>query len=88
MATDDVFYDDETEPVYASLHFYYNDPDSMRRFMECMSAPDMKEVLFQFSQWLRGQIRYAERGDEDTLVEVYDKFWNYCESCNVDPWEE
>ncbi len=31
-----------------SLHFYYDDPDSMRRYRECNQAADVKLALWNF----------------------------------------
>ena len=70
------------------FHFYYDDPDSMRRLDECMRAPDVKSVLWEFSQWLRYEIKYLDRDDETTLHEVQDKLWETCKAYQVDPWEE
>jgi hypothetical protein len=40
--------DMDVEPVYASHHFYYNDPDSMRRYREHNQAEDVKLALWNF----------------------------------------
>lgn len=69
-------YEDMT-PVYATLHFYYDDPDSMRRMRECMDAPKVKAALWSFDQNLRNRWKY---GDEDkqtmSIEEVRDLL--YC----------
>ena len=69
------------------FHFYYDDPDSMNRLDECMKASDFKSVLFQFDQWLRNEIKYGARVDEETLQETRDKFWIICGEYDVDPYE-
>ena len=50
------------EPVYATLHFYYNDPDSMRRMRECLDAPKWKSAVQEFDQWMRARIKYGADG--------------------------
>jgi len=54
------YYDplDDLEPVYATLHFYYNDPDSMRRMRECLDAPKWKSAVQEFDQWMRNRLKY------------------------------
>ena len=79
------FVDDDTEPVYATLHFYYNDQESMRRFRKIQRVDDFSGVLFEFDQWLRYQIKYAEY---DEYQPVRDEFWKFCEHYGVDPWED
>ena len=70
-----------------TFHFYYDDPDSMRRLDECMKASDFKSVLFQLDQWLRNQIKYVDR-DHTVLQEIRDRFWEICETYSIDPYEE
>ena len=41
----------DNEPVYATLHFYYDDVDSMRRYRHCNQAEDTRLVLWGLSQW-------------------------------------
>ena len=67
--------DDAMSPVYATLHFYYDDPDSMRRFRECNQAADVKCAIRQFDQWLRDQVKHYDREDVETLQEVRDQLW-------------
>ena len=40
--------DMDVELVYATLHFYHDDPDSMRRYRECNQAADVKLALWNF----------------------------------------
>jgi hypothetical protein len=42
-----------------TMHFYTDDPDSMRRFRLCNQAEGMKLVLWEFDQWLRGETKYG-----------------------------
>jgi hypothetical protein len=50
---------EDLEPVYATLHFYYNDPDSMGRLQACHDAPKVLQAVEDFERWLR------EVGDAD-----------------------
>jgi hypothetical protein len=45
--------------VYATLHFYYYDPDSMRRLQECLQAPDVLLAVAEFEQWLYQNVELA-----------------------------
>lgn len=81
MCTDD-------QPVYATLYFYYDNPDSMRRLDECMRAPDVRSVLYRFDNWLRDQIKYMDREDEDTLQDVRDRLYEICSEYQIDPLGE
>jgi hypothetical protein len=66
---------DDHEPVYATLHFYYDDPDSMRRFRECNQAADVKSALWKYDRWLRDQLKYHERDDREGLQVARDRLW-------------
>ena len=76
---------DDCEPVYATLHFYYSDPDSMRRYNLCNKAEDLKGILFEYDQWLRAEIKYHEK---EELQPARDGFWEICNAYEVDPWED
>ena len=82
------FVEDDTEPVYATLHFYFDDPYSMFRFKMCNQAQSVRNVLFDFDEWLRSQVKYAEREDSDTLQEVRDKLWELFDDEGIDLWED
>ena len=73
------------EPVYATLHFYHNDPESMRRFRKIQKVDDFSGVLFEFDQWLRSEIKYHEH---EEYQPVRDEFWKFCEHYGIDPWED
>ena len=75
---------EDMEPVYATLHFYYNDPESMRRFRKMQQVDDYAGVLFEFDQWLRSKIKY---GEHDEYQPVRDEFWKFCEHYGIDPME-
>ena len=57
----------DVELVYATLHFYHDDPESMRRFRECNQAADVKAALREYDRWLRDQVKYHERDDAEGL---------------------
>lgn len=59
--------DRDLEPVYATLHFYYNDPDSMRRMKECLDAPKWKSAVWEFDRWMRNRIKYNPDSEDDPL---------------------
>ena len=88
MSSDNGLTDMDYEPVYCTLHFYYDDPDSMRRLDECMRAPDVRAVLFAFDQWLRNEIKYMEREDEETLEDVRSRLYEICNDYQIDPMGE
>ena len=46
---------DDYEPVYATFHFYHNDPDSMQRMRECLDAPRVKAAVRELEEWLKRQ---------------------------------
>jgi len=62
---------DDIEPVYATLHFYHNDPDSMRRMRECLDAPKWKSAVQEFDQWLRNEIKHHEAGEDAQTIRDY-----------------
>ena len=74
-----------TEQVYATLYFYADDPDSMRRFRLCNKAEDVMIVLFSLDQWLRHEIKYNDR---EELQVARDKLWGLCNEYEVDPLED
>ena len=57
---------EDLEPVYATLHFYYNDPDSMRRLQQCHDAPKVLRAVEDFERWLRDRLSLlpSPHGDE------------------------
>ena len=77
--------EEDMEPVYATLHFYYNDPESMSRFHRIQQVDDAFAVLFDFDMWLRGRIKYA---DNDELCQIREEFWKICNDYGISPWEE
>ena len=72
--------DDELDmtPVYATLHFYYDDPDSMRRYKRCNDAEMVCIALSEYDNWLRSRIKYDEREElqpaRDALYRIFDEF--------------
>ena len=87
----------DIEPVYATLHFYHNDADSMRRFRLCNQAEGMKLVLWELDQWLRNKIKYNDADlperqvSEEGLVLlqiVRDQLNDQCEDYGIDIWDD
>ena len=76
---------DDMEPVYATLHFYYDNPDSMRRFRKMQQIDDYAGVLFELDQWLRNKIKYEEH---EEYQPARDEFWKFCEYYGIDPMED
>ena len=76
---------DDLEPVYATLHFYYNDPDSMRRMRECLDAPNVSGCVREFEEWLRRVIDYDE---PTSLEDVRNELFKIFNQCGLSPWEE
>ena len=72
--------DDELDmtPVYATLHFYYDDPDSMRRYKRCNDAETVCIALSEYDNWLRNRIKYDNREElqpaRDALYRIFDEF--------------
>ena len=60
---------DEDERVYATLHFYHDDPDSKRRFKECNQAADVLCALMEFDEDLRRRWKYGDDGVQMMTVE-------------------
>lgn len=77
--------DMDMEPVYVTLHFYYNDSDSMRRYKLVNKAQDMSTILFDLDQWLRSKIKYE---DMDELQPARDKLWEFAGYFDYDIWED
>ena len=61
--------DEKSSPVYATLHFYYDDPDSMKRFELCNQAKDFKDAIRDFDTELRRRWKYGEKGVQMMTVE-------------------
>jgi len=76
----------DIEPVYATLHFYYNDTDSMRRMRECLDAPKWKSAVQEFDQWIRGLVKYGEvTVNEESIRE---RFHTIFGEHGIDIWED
>ena len=69
----------------ASMHFYFDDIESMRRYRKINKTDDVYGALREFEEWLRGKIKY---GEMDEYQPVRDVFWNICTDYGIDPWEE
>ena len=67
--------DMDVELVYATLHFYHGNPESMRRFREVNQAADVKAVLCEYDRWLRDQLKYHKRDDAEGLRVARDRLW-------------
>jgi len=77
---------EDYDPVYATLHFYYNDPDSMRRMRECLDAPKWKSAVWDFDQWLRSEIKYHGAGEDAQTIR--DHLHVLFDEQGIDIWEE
>ena len=71
------------EPVYATHHFYANDPDSMRRYKIHNDAETVLSAVWAFAEWLRQQIKYENKQYYHVREALYSAF----ESRGVS-WEE
>ena len=78
------------EPVYATLHFYYGDDDSMRRFRLCNEAEDVRLAIWVFNQWLWDEIKYEDDDSvrREILEEVRTQLLNVFEERGLDIHEE
>ena len=47
----------------AQLTFDISDPDDARAHIEAVKARDMSLMLWEYDQWLRGEIKYKELPD-------------------------
>ena len=72
---------EDLEPVYATFHFYYNDPESMRRMRECIDAPKVQAALYEYAGWLRNKIKYGGDDDGDPMLT---EAWNKLFACFTD----
>ena len=61
--------DEKLSPVYATLHFYHDDPDSMRRYRVCNQAEDALMALREFDNELRRRWKYGEEAAQMMTVE-------------------
>ena len=61
---------DDYEPVYATLHFYYDDPDSMARYKACNEALDVLRAVEDFERWIRNTIQQSDTSDSIFLENV------------------
>lgn len=73
--------DHEVLPVYATLHFYYGDPDSMRRYRLCNNAEYMMIALYELDRWLRNEIKY---NDKEELSAARDQLMDLCDEYEID----
>jgi len=55
------------DPLYATLHFYYNDPDSMARFRRMQKVDGLYTAVQEFDNWLRNRIKYNPDAPDDPL---------------------
>jgi len=80
---------DHNPSSYAALYFDLTDPEGERRLRECIDAPRVKLVLWEFDGWLRTNVKYGVeqeligRSAEDVLEDVRCKLFNLCDDYNV-----
>lgn len=55
----------------------FNLPEEQEEHMLALKGSDYMSVCFELDQWLRGEIKYQERKDADTLQEVRDKLHEF-----------
>ena len=72
-------------PVYAILHFGLEDGEGERRLRECLDAPQVRSALWEYDNWLRGQIKHADRVE---LQPARDKLFEIFNEHDVSVWEE
>lgn len=68
--------EEHMEPVYATLHFYYDDPDSMERFQHCIEADKVRFAIQSYANWLRNKIKYEYSYDDPKLTEAWHKLFD------------
>ena len=78
--------DEDLEPVYATLHFYHDDPESMRRFRECLDAPDVKAAVRDFHEWLRRQSDSENAEYAYAIDQVRERLFEVFNDRGLDPW--
>jgi hypothetical protein len=78
--------DEDLDPVYATIHFYYNDPDSMARFRRVMKVEQIYFALQSFDNWMRGQIKHCD--EPPNAFEIREEFHKFLDHRGIDIWEE
>ena len=61
--------DKKSSQVYGALYFYYDDPDSMKRFELCNQAEAFKDAIRSFDDELRRRWKYGEEAAQMMTVE-------------------
>ena len=83
LSNDDI--SNDYEPVYATLHFYYDDPESMRRFKLCNQAGDMALAIWSLDNDLRNKWKHGKASDQMmTIVQVRAMLWDNLDSYGID----
>jgi len=72
--------------VSSTLTFNLDDPEGERRLRECLDAPKWKSAVWEFDQWLRGEIKYGDR--ELTDCAIRDSLHRIFSDRNIDIWED
>jgi len=79
-----------SELPFATLRFYANDPDSMRRFRLCLQAEEMHNLLFELSHnTIHDEMEYRCADNHDgevaynTLQWVQDQIWAEIEARDI-----
>ena len=79
--------DMDVELVYATLHFYHGNPESMRRFREVNQAPAVRAALQDYEEWLRREIGVLEGDVGAALSNVRDQLFSIFKDHGVQVWE-
>ena len=79
---------DDYEPVYATFHFYHNDPDSMQRMRECLDAPRVKAAVRELEEWLKRQSDSENPEYAYAIDMAREKLFDIFNARGLDPWCE
>ena len=73
----------------ATLAFNLDDPDGLRRLVECLDAPKWKYAVWEYERFLRGVIDVTdEKLTEMCFESARDKLFDIFREHGIDIWEE
>ena len=73
-----------------TVTYRFNLPDDNTDLETFRKAPDMDSAIYEFTNWLRGERKYAAEGTPDVALaernRIYDEWWRILGDHSIDPY--
>lgn len=63
-------------------------PEENSEFTSAKRGGEYHTFIYEFTNFLRGKVKYGGDKDQKEWGHVYDEWWNQLKESNIDPYEE